>query len=430
MTDNDWPGPGRPPEDPYRPSWERRFQSPAGHGFESVPAQLQEEPPAADPAESRAGDAVRRLPMSSPGTGAARWAGLGIVAFVASLLGGVAGGMVVATYGSSDGDSGENLGSSRPAVLTVEQTSAIAEVAASARPGVVRIESVKTTITGQEQDIGSGVVLDTAGHIVTNAHVVLGTDSLKVVLADGTGRPAILVGHDFPFTDVAVLQIGPGNLQPIPPGDSGSLRLGETVVAIGNPLAEFDGSVSVGVISGLDRVRVFDAVRQDDLIQTDAAVNSGNSGGALLNLSGQFVGMPTAVLRQSRSGSVVEGIAFALPSNRVLAIANQIIANGGTIERPSLGIEHIDITADNIARLPRTAVSQGALVAAVAAGGPAAEAGIRPGDVITSLGDADITRELPLYNALMAYAPGDTVRVVLNRNGRIIDVEVRLGKHS
>jgi 2-alkenal reductase len=377
--------------------------------------------------QSKAGT-VARPPWT--GTGATRWAGLGVVAFVASLLGGLAGGMIVATYESADNDSGANTGSSRPAALTVEQTSAIAEVASSARPGVVRIESVKSTLTGQEQDIGSGVVLDTAGHIITNAHVVIGTDSLKVVLADGTERPAILVGHDFPFTDLAVLQIGPGNLQPIPPGDSGSLRLGETVIAIGNPLAEFDGSVSVGVVSGLDRVRVFDAVRQDDLIQTDAAVNSGNSGGALLNLSGQFVGMPTAVLRQSRSGSAVEGIAFALPSNRVMEIANRIIANGGSIERPSLGIEHIDITAENIARLPRTAVSQGTLVAAVAAGGPAAGAGIRPGDVITRLGDVDITRELPLYNALMAYAPGDTVRVVLNRNGRIIDVEVRLGKHS
>jgi S1-C subfamily serine protease len=348
----------------------------------------------------------------------------------AALLGGLLGGAIVASVVFRGDDSSGTPGREDASVLTVEQTSAIADVAADARPGVVRIESIKATATGQEQDVGSGVVLDLDGHIVTNAHVVVGTDTLKVVLADGTERPAVLVGHDFPFTDVAVLQIGPGDLTPIAAGDSSVLRLGETVVAIGNPLAEFDGSVSVGVISGLNRVRIFDGVRQVDLIQTDAAVNNGNSGGALLNLAGQFIGMPTAVLRQSRSGSTVEGIAFALPANRVLDIANQIIANGGPIERASLGLEHIDITADNISRLPRTAVNEGAIVAAVASGGPSAEAGIRVGDVITMLGDAGVDRANPLYNALMPHDPGETVRVVLNRNGRIIEVEVRLAKRS
>jgi len=265
---------------------------------------------------------------------------------------------------------------------------------------------------------------------VTNAHVVLETDSLKVVLADGTERPAVLVGHDFPFNDIAVLQIGPLNLKPLPIGDSSALRPGETVVAIGNPLGQFDGSISVGVVSGIAREQTFDGVRQEDLIQTDAALNNGNSGGALVNLAGQFVGMPTAVLRQSSSGQAVNGIAFALPSSRIVEIANRIIANGGAIERPSLGIEHIDLTAEALARLPRLAVNEGAVVAAVASGGPAAEAGIKPGDIIVELGGAAIDEETPLYNALMEHVPGETVRVVLNRNGRIIDVEVRLAKRS
>jgi 2-alkenal reductase len=208
------------------------------------------------------------------------------------------------------------------------------------------------------------------------------------------------------------------------------LKLGETVLAIGNPLGKFDGSVSVGVISGLDRSETFDGVRQRDLIQTDAALNNGNSGGALVNLSGQFIGMPTAVLRQSNSGQPVNGIAFALPAARVLEIANEIIATGAAIERPALGVEHIDLTPETLARLPRLAVNEGAAVASVTPGGPAAEAGIRPGDVIVQLGDTVIDQETPLFNALLEHEVGETVRVVLNRNARIIDVEVRLAKRS
>ncbi len=347
---------------------------------------------------------------------------------MAALAGGVVGGLVVSGL---DGDS-EAPASSRAAAqtLTVEQTSAIADAAAAARPGVVRIESTKRTATGNEQDVGSGVVLDAEGHILTNAHVVLGTDTLKVILSDGTERGAILLGHDYPFTDVAVLQIGPGGLTPLPVGDSMALKLGEAVVAIGNPLAEFDGSVSVGVVSGLARIRNFDGVRQDDLIQTDAAVNNGNSGGALVNLKGQFVGMPTAILRQTRSGASVEGIAFALPSNRLVAVAAVIIREGGQYPRPSLQLDHQDITAEVLPRLGRLSVREGALVVALIPNGAAARAGIQAGDIVTSIADQPVNADHPLYNVLMGYAPGDTVKVVLNRNGRIIEAEVRLAQRS
>lgn len=325
---------------------------------------------------------------------------------------------------SDDGDTSVQPGSSQS--VSVEQTSAIADVAANWRSSVVRIESTKTNGGTVEHDVGSGVVIDAQGHIITNAHVVLGTDSLKVILSDGEERPAILVGHDYPFTDLAVLQIGPGNLNPLRIGDSSKLVLGQTVIAIGNPLAEFDGSVTVGVVSGLDRVRVFDAVRQGDLIQTDAAVNSGNSGGALLDLQGNFVGMPTAVLRESRSSAPVEGIAFALPSNRLLEVANAIIANSTSLDRPTLGIDHVDIGLDTTVRLPRLAVSVGALVVTVAKGSPAETAGILAGDVITSLAGKEITVTTPLLNAIADEKPGTTVKVVLNRQGKIIEAEVRL----
>lgn len=354
------------------------------------------------------------------------------LATTCAVLGGAVAGATVAYLDSGD-SSTPNVAavpSVNPATLNVQQTSIITEVAAKSRPGVVRIESTHRIQGGVEHDIGSGIVFDADGHILTNAHVVLNTDTLKVILADGTERPAILVGHDYPFTDLAVLQVGPGNLQPIQSGDSDSLKLGETVIAIGNPLAEFDGSVSVGVVSGLDRHRVLDGVQQTGLIQTDAAVNSGNSGGALLNLQGQFIGIPTVVLRDVGSGASVEGIAFALPSNRILPIARQIIADGASYPRPSLEVDARDLTPEVLSRLPRPAVSEGAIVLSVTSGGAGAVAGIQAGDIITKLATVDINTATPLLNALEQHAPGETVRVVLNRNGRIIEADVRLTKRG
>ena len=375
--------------------------------------------------------AVKPAPEATPVpvTRAARtsWLLLGGVALVAATFGGLIGGLTVTRLERQE--AAQPAGSPSRAV-TIEQTSAIAEAAAAARPSVVRIESTKRSAGGVEQDVGSGVVLDHEGHIITNAHVVLGTDSLKVVLSDGSERGAILLGHDSPFTDIAVLQIAPGNLTPIETGDSDVLKLGESVIAIGNPLAEFDGSVSVGVVSGLRRVRTFDGVRQDDLIQTDAAVNNGNSGGALVNLQGQFVGMPTAVLRVNRGGADVEGIAFALPANRLLAIAKGIIESGGLYPRPSLQLAHQDITPEALARFNRLPAAEGALVLALSPNGSGDRAGIQPGDIISSINGQVVGSESPLLNVLGGFAPGDTVKVVLNRNGRIIETEVQLALRS
>ena len=278
-----------------------------------------------------------RRPAGAGGPGRSRGLALLLTAAVA-LLAGLAIG-IAATLALRDEDDGNGGSAAAPSSTTVAAAGAgdpVVEVVARARPAVVRVEA--TTAAGDE--VGSGVILDSAGHIVTNAHVVLGATRLAVVLSDGSVLEAALVGHDFPFTDLAVLQVAPGPaLVPVVPGDSDALQLGETVVAIGNPLAEFDGSVSRGVVSGLDRTRTFDGFRQDDFIQTDAPVNSGNSGGALLNLAGELVGMPTAVLRESRSGTTVEGIAFALPAKRVLEVADAIIVLGGPLPRPSLELD-------------------------------------------------------------------------------------------
>jgi S1-C subfamily serine protease len=362
-------------------------------------------------------------PPPPPGGGRKR--GL-VLPFGAGILGGLA---VLAVSMLIGGESKDSAPASVDS-LTLEQTSAISESAAIGRGSVVRIESTRRTATGIEQDVGSGVIIDSAGHIITNAHVVLGTETLKVVLADGTERPAILLGHDYPFTDIAVLQIGPSQLSPVRLGRSASLTLGEPLIAIGNPLAEFAGSVTVGVVSGLNRSRQFDGVLQTDLIQTDAAINNGNSGGALLNSRGELVGIPTAVLRQSRSGATVEGIAFALPVDRIRPIIEQIIRSGQSYPRPSLGLEHAELTPELLTRNPRIATDKGALVVSVTPGGVADAAGITVGDVIVKVNGAELSGTLPLLNVLATLEPGATVKVVFNRNGRIIETDVRLAKRG
>ncbi len=409
----------RPPEAP--PSG----QPPEVPSLEASPA------PVADPGMPEGGTT---LPSPVPLATRPGRAGFAVAALAGGLAGGLIAGLLV--WLLVDGDSrtpASNPGAQEtpaPAITRLEVTSAISAAAARGRESVVRIESFRRVAGGLQRDVGSGVVMDQQGHIVTNAHVVMGTESLKVVLPDGTERQALLLAHDYPFTDVAVLQVSPGGLTPIEPGDSDALVPGDTVLAIGETLSEFQGSVTVGIVSGVKRVRYYDGVVHRDFIQTDAAVNHGNSGGALVNLKGQLVGMPTSVIRLTETGQEVEGVAFALPADRVMDIAARIVAAGGPITRPSIGFEHIDLMPETLARLPRLALDEGALVASVPAGGAAAGAGIRAGDIVTMLGDRAITRQNPLLNVLQEYEPGEVAKVVLNRGGLIIETEVRLAKRQ
>jgi len=402
----------------------------------TVGESLSPQPSAPSPLPAPGVPVVPTAPPQPPRGSRDRWntAWLPGIALAGGLIGGAIAGLVVAAVLGSDDSAAPSqaVATSVPGSLTsVEITSAVADAAARARPSVVRVESTKHTPGGgTEHDVGSGVVLDVQGHIATNAHVVVGTDALKVIFSDGSERQALLLGHDYPFTDLAVLQVGPGNLRPIEAADSDALVQGELVLAIGEALSEFQGSTTLGVISGLNRKRYYNGVIQPDFIQTDAAVNQGNSGGALVNVKGQLVGMPTGIIRSTESGASVEGIAFALPSNRLLDIANQIIAAGSSIVRSTPGFEHIDLTPDSLARLPRLVTDEGAVVSSVPSTGPAAEAGIKVGDIVTMLGDQVINRQNPLLNALMRYEPGQVVKVVLNRSGRIIETEVRLAKRQ
>jgi S1-C subfamily serine protease len=351
------------------------------------------------------------------------------VALIAGVSGGIAGAAI--TSWLDDDPSPAPRDTPAPVErqpVAVEVSSAMIEAAARGRASTVRIESRQRGRSGF--DVGSGVVIDDTGHIVTNAHVVAGADTVRVFLPDGSEQPAILLGHDAPFTDVAVLRIAPGLVPPLEAGDPAALQPGETVVVVGNPLSEFAGSVSAGIVSGINRARTIDGFLYTNLVQIDAALNSGNSGGALLNLAGQFVAMPSVVLREGPGGVPVAGIGFAIPADHVLDIAGQIIAAGGPIARSDLGIRSVEITAEVRRSANLADAATGVLVLDVAMGGPADEAGIRAGDIIVSLGGDELGPGFPLLNALARHSPGDTVTVVLDRNGSMVETQVRLGRRS
>jgi 2-alkenal reductase len=211
---------------------------------------------------------------------------------------------------------------------SVTQASAVTSVVKSAEPAVVtirntmQVRSRRGSNTGVAE--GSGVIIDAQGHILTNAHVVQGAQQLEVVFNDGTRTSAQLVGADA-TRDIAVLQVS-GNVPAyLSLGDSSALELGETVIAIGSPLGTFSGSVTVGVVSGLDRS--VQGASQDHLIQTDAAINSGNSGGPLLNLNGEVIGINTLVVRRTNNGDIAEGLGFAIPSNTLSTVVQQILGH-------------------------------------------------------------------------------------------------------
>lgn len=269
---------------------------------------------------------------------------------------------------------------------------------------------------------GSGAIISPDGYVITNHHVIDGYSVLEVVLYDGSTRPAQLVGDD-PLMDLALLKIDgsvPGYLTL---GNSDALRQGETVIAIGSPLGEFKNSVTVGVVSALHRTLSADV--PEDLIQTDAAINSGNSGGPLLNMQGEIVGINTLVYRDQGMSSVrIEGLGFAVPSNIARRVSEQIIATG-EVQYPFLGITYGMINAD-IALENDLQVQQGAYVTSVSDGYPAANAGIKAGDVIVAIDGIKLGQQASLRGVLLQYKPNDTVGVTVLRGSEELEFSVTL----
>ncbi|MGE0583401.1 MAG: DegQ family serine endoprotease [Steroidobacteraceae bacterium] len=262
----------------------------------------------------------------------------------------------------------------------------------------------------QFQSAGSGVIVDAkSGYVLTNAHVIENASEITVTLQDGTDLKAEVVGSDAP-SDVAVLKVKHDGLVPLPFGDSSRLEVGDYVVAIGNPFG-LQHTVTQGIVSGLSRSGITDGY--EDFIQTDASINPGNSGGALVNLRGELVGINTAIL--SRSGGNI-GIGFAIPANMAKNVMEQLVKYG-TVKRGLLGVSVYTVTPD-IAQSLALKDTNGALVSEVVQGSPADGAGLRPGDVITSINGQGVKSNTDLQNSIGLLRVGDKVDVGYIRDGK------------
>ena len=272
-----------------------------------------------------------------------------------------------------------------------------------------------------EIDSGSGFIIDANnGYIVTNNHVVQGAEKLSVGLADGRNEDAKLVGADS-RTDLAVIKISDtSNLNAVVLGDSSKLQVGEPVVAIGNPGGEeFAGSVTAGVVSAINRILDIQGESSFNLIQTDAAINPGNSGGPLVNYLGQVIGINSAKFQETG----FEGMGFAIPITDALPTIQQLIQNGYA--------SHAGLNVQVASQYTKEYAAQqgwpaGAYIAKVVAGGPADQAGIKEGDIITKVNDKVISDSSGLTHELFKYNPGDNVKLTYYRNGASQDVTVKL----
>ncbi len=322
---------------------------------------------------------------------------------------------------------------SLPSVITLQEESATTEVVKKVGPAVVTVVNLKMPQRGfwdnltQPPSLGSGVIIDPRGYVVTNNHVVEGNESLSVIMASGDKKDAELMGTDV-FSDLAVLHIEGDNFPAAELGDSSQLQPGERVIAIGSALGNFHNTVTSGVISGLERsIAVDESFAMEGLIQTDTAINHGNSGGPLVNLQGQVIGINTLIIRgDSYSRDVAEGLGFAIPSNTVRLVVEQLIAKG-RVSRPFLGISHQEVTP-RLAAYYNLAVNHGLLVLQVAPSTPASQAGLEVGDVIVDINGDPIDPENPFINVLMRHQVGEIVTLSVNRFGRELALEVTLGE--
>lgn len=330
---------------------------------------------------------------------------------------------------------------SKPAVDGNQARTAIEEsvtgVADKVSPSVV---SIVTNVTQQSyfgtyssEGAGTGIIVSSDGYILTNRHVVSDAKSVKVITTDGTTYENVTVLGLDPLNDVAFLKINDASgLTAAQLGDSSTVRVGQSVVAIGNALGQYQNTVTSGIISGLGRpVQAGDGTGSateslTDLFQTDASINPGNSGGPLLNMAGQVIGINTAVAQDA------QGIGFSIPINATKGMLKSVLAGKG-VQRAYIGVRYIEITPEVVQKY-NLAVKQGAYVytentTPVVSGSPAEKAGIKDKDIITKINGLSVGKNGGVSSMVGAYAPDDTISVTILRDGKEQELRVTLGKY-
>ena len=269
---------------------------------------------------------------------------------------------------------------------------------------------------------GSGFVLSEDGYILTNYHVIENSTSIKVTLYDGSSYDAELIGYD-ESNDIAVLKVDAENLSPVVLGDSDNLNVGDSVVAIGNPLGELTFSLTAGVVSALDREVTLSGNVTMELIQTDCAINSGNSGGALFNLYGEVIGITNAKYSSSGSGASIDNIGFAIPINSVMNIVESIIEKG-YIAKPYIGVSVTSVSSET----QSYGLPKGAAVKAISEDSPAEKAGLQINDIITAANGTTIESSDDLVRLVGDLYDGAELQLTVYRQGETVELTVIVGE--
>ena len=349
-----------------------------------------------------------------------------------AVAGGLAGwgGAAIAGSGSNSGKTTIQQSDRQPVTVQVKKVDGQtkmdpATVYASVVNSAVSINcsATSTNIFGQQTQTassGSGFIITEDGYVVTNYHVVSGASSVQVTLYNGDTYDATVIGGDSDY-DVAVLKINASGLQPVTLGESADVNVGDTVLAIGNPLGELTFSMSQGIVSSCDRAINVDGT-PFNMIQVDCSINPGNSGGPLVNLYGEVVGIVSAKY-SSYSSTTVEGLGFAIPISDVRSIITDIMENGAVTDKAYMAITAGTMNEQMAAQF-NIDVTEGVFVYSVVEGGTGEKAGLRLGDVITKMGDKTLTSRQDLSAAMKGYRAGDTVTLTVYRGGQYIEVEL------